>query len=65
MPSIAPPYPYDPSTRAITLPAALAHEIFHLAEDAGLAEATQRVVELTGAPKKIAQAYVEALLQAR
>lgn len=65
MPPIPPPYPLDERTHAITLPAAVSHEIYHLAAEVGVTEAARRVMELTGANHKMAQAYVEALLQAR
>lgn len=65
MPASPPPYPYDKRAHTIILPAAVAHEIFHLAREAGKAEAVKRVMELTGAGLKVAKDYVDALLQAR
>lgn len=65
MPKSAPPYPYDKRTNTIQLPAAVSHEIFHLAQDAGKPEAVKRVIELTGAGLKMAKDYVDALLKAR
>jgi len=60
-----PLYPYDKRTNTITLPSAVAHEIFHLAEDVGKPAAVKRVMELTGAGLKVAKDYVDALLKAR
>ncbi len=65
MPATSPPYPYDHRTHTITLPASVAHETFHLAREAGKAEAVKQVMELTGAGLKVAKDYVDALLQAR
>jgi len=65
MPTTPPPFPHDKRTNTITLPAAVAHEIFHLAQDASKPEAIKRVMELTGAGLKVAKDYVDALLQAR
>jgi len=65
MPTSPPPYPYDKRTNTLQLPAAVSHEIFHLAQDAGKPEAMKRVMELTGAGLRVAKDYVDALLAAR
>lgn len=65
MPKSAPAYPYYKRTNTITLPAAISHEIFHLAQNAGKPEVVKRVMELTGAELKLVKDYVEAIYKAR
>lgn len=60
-----PPYPYDRTANAITLPSEVDHELFHLATKGGKAEAICRVAQLTGASQQRARDYVEALIRRR
>ena len=50
---------------AIQLPSEVVHELFHLVKDGQKVEAVKRVIELTGANQKVAQDYVDTLLQRR
>jgi len=65
MANTQPLYPYNKRTNTITLPTAVAHEIYHLAQESGVPTAMKRVMELTGADLKVSKAYVDALLKAR
>jgi hypothetical protein len=60
-----PPFPVDPDTNTLHLPSEVVHELFHLVKDDQKVEAVNRVMELTGASQKTAQAYVDTLLQRR
>ena len=61
----SPPFPVDPHTNAIQLPSEVVHELFHIVKDGQKVEAVRRVMELTGVNQKIAQEFVDTLLQRR
>ena len=61
----SPPFPLDPHTNTIQLPSEVVHELFHLVKNGNQVEALKRVRDLTGASLKVAQAYVDTLLQRR
>ncbi|MBI3943192.1 MAG: hypothetical protein HY326_09285 [Chloroflexi bacterium] len=60
-----PPFPYDQSTKTITLPKTQEKEILRLAATGKKAEAVKKVTKLTGAGLRVSKDYVDNLVSTR
>jgi ribosomal protein L7/L12 len=58
---VIPLYPYDKSTKAITLPKEVERQLRRLVADGNKVEATRQVTRLTGAGLRVSKDYVDSL----